>query len=68
MAKNDLLNNIRIYQFCALDLNLYLDNFPTDENAVDDYCKVSAKLLIMKKIMAHLEISEMHFMNVLKNG
>ncbi|NME84086.1 spore coat protein CotJB [Clostridium sp. SM-530-WT-3G] len=44
MNKYELLNSIRIYQFCALDLNLYLDNFPTDENAIDDYCKVSAKL------------------------
>lgn len=44
MNKNDLLNSIRIYQFCALELNLYLDNFPDDKNAVEDYCKVSAKL------------------------
>lgn len=44
MSKEDLLNNIRIYKFCAVDLNLYLDNFPEEENAVEDYCKVSAKL------------------------
>ena len=44
MNKSDLLNSIQIYQFCALELNLYLDNFPEDNNAVEDYCKVSAKL------------------------
>ncbi|MDO5516096.1 MAG: spore coat protein CotJB [Clostridium sp.] len=44
MAKNDLLNSIRIYKFCAVDLNLYLDNFPEEKIAVEDYCKVSAKL------------------------
>ena len=44
MSKSDILNSIQIYQFCATELNLYLDNFPEDRNAVEDYCKVSAKL------------------------
>ena len=44
MNKNDLLDSIRVYQFCAVELNLYLDNFPEDKNACEDYCKVSAKL------------------------
>ena len=44
MSKIDLLNSIRIYQFCAVELNLFLDNFPEDKNATEDYCKVSAKL------------------------
>lgn len=44
MEKNDLLNSIMIYQFCAVDLNLFLDSFPEDKNASEDYCKVSAKL------------------------
>ena len=44
MTKKDILNSIRIYHFCAIDLNLYLDNFPEDKNATEDYCKVSAKL------------------------
>lgn len=42
-SKDDL-SNIMIYQFCAVDLNLYLDNFPDDENAREDYKKVSCKL------------------------
>lgn len=44
MNKNELLKCIQIYQFCAIDLNLYLDNFPENQNAVEDYCKLSAKL------------------------
>lgn len=44
MCIKDLLNNIRMYQFCAIELNLYLDNFPNDKNAREDYEKVSCKL------------------------
>ena len=44
MYRDDLLEKIRIYQFCAVDLNLYLDNFPDNQDAKEDYCKVSAKL------------------------
>lgn len=44
MYLDDLLEKIRTYQFCAIDLNLYLDNFPDNQNAKEDYCKVSAKL------------------------
>lgn len=40
----DLLNTIRMYQFSAVELNLYLDNFPNDKNAIEDYEKVSCKL------------------------
>ena len=40
----DGLKNIMMYHFCAVDLNLYLDNFPDDENAREDYKKVSCKL------------------------
>ena len=32
-----------MYQFCAIDLNLYLDNFPDDKNAREDYKKVTCK-------------------------
>lgn len=44
MNPKDMLKSIRVYQFCAVDLNLYLDNFPDDKNARDDYNKVSCKL------------------------
>ncbi len=41
---NDLLSSIQVYQFCAIDLNLFLDNYPDNTNAKEDYCRVSAKL------------------------
>ena len=44
MHAKDALDTIRIYQFSAIELNLYLDNFPDDKNAKDDYDKVSCKL------------------------
>ena len=43
-AQENLMESIRIYMFCAVDLNLYLDNFPDDENATEDYKRVSLKL------------------------
>lgn len=43
-SAKDLLNTIRIYQFSAVELNLYLDNFPNDKNAREDYEQVSCKL------------------------
>lgn len=44
MNPKELMNSIRIFQFCAIDLNLFLDNFPEDKNAREDYNKVSSKL------------------------
>lgn len=44
MYANELLNNIRKYQFYALELNLFLDNFPDNEQANEDYKIVSCKL------------------------
>ncbi|NFI93137.1 spore coat protein CotJB [Clostridium botulinum] len=44
MYEKDLLDSIRIYQFSAVELNLFLDNFPDNENAKKDYDIVSAKL------------------------
>lgn len=44
MYLDDLLDKIRIYQFCAIDLNLYLDNFPDNKDATEDYRRVSSKL------------------------
>ncbi|AGF56932.1 MULTISPECIES: spore coat protein CotJB [Clostridium] len=44
MNQKEALNSIRVYQFCAVELNLYLDNFPNDKNAMEDYNKVSCKL------------------------
>ena len=44
MHKNDLLNDIRKMLFYCVDLNLYLDNFPTCEKAAEDFDIMSAKL------------------------
>lgn len=44
MNKHECLNTIRKLQFFALDLNLYLDNFPDCKNATDDYKVISSKL------------------------
>lgn len=44
MNKHECLNVIRKLQFFALDLNLYLDNFPNCKNATDDYKVISSKL------------------------
>lgn len=45
MDKKNLLENIRRYQFYAVELNLYLDNFPNCSDAIEDYDKVSNRLL-----------------------
>ncbi len=45
MSENTtLLENVIIYKFCAVELNLYLDNFPKDAEACEDYERVSRKL------------------------
>ena len=44
MNKHECLNAIRKLQFFALDLNLYLDNFPNCKNATDDYKVISSNL------------------------
>ena len=44
MSQNDLLNEIKKYQFYAVELNLYLDNFPNNKKAKNDYKIISEKL------------------------
>lgn len=44
MHKNEYLDKIRKLQFFALDLNLYLDNFPTSEKAKHDFEVISCEL------------------------
>ena len=44
MNELELLNEIKKYQFYAVELNLYLDNFPNNEEALNDYNKISKKL------------------------
>lgn len=45
MNKHEILNVIRAYQFYAVDLNLYLDNYPDNEEAKKDYGIISKKLV-----------------------
>ena len=35
MCENDLLDEIKKYQFYAVELNLYLDNFPNNKKATN---------------------------------
>lgn len=50
MCEKKLLDEIKKYQFYAVELNLYLDNFPNSREALSDYKRISAKLdLIIKK-------------------
>ncbi|MGG7177876.1 spore coat protein CotJB [Clostridium paraputrificum] len=44
MNQYEYLDKIRKLQFCAVELNLYLDNFPGCENATEDYKVISSKL------------------------
>lgn len=44
MYDRDLLKKIMKYQFYAVDLNLYLDNFPDCKEATNDYQEISCKL------------------------
>lgn len=44
MCREEHLELIMQLQFYAVDLNLYLDNFPTNSKAVEDYKFISSKL------------------------
>ena len=49
MKKNETLESIQKYLFYALDLNLYLDNFPENKEAREDYKIISCKLMMLVK-------------------
>ena len=44
MNSYSLMNNIRMLQFAAIELNLYLDNFPENKEATKKYKEISPKL------------------------
>lgn len=44
MYDNPLVIDIMKYMFYAVDLNLYLDNFPENSKATKDYKMISEKL------------------------
>lgn len=44
MKRHEYLEKIQKLQFATLDLNLYLDNFPTCKEAIKDYEAISCEL------------------------
>lgn len=44
MSLNKLINSIQKLQFAAVELNLYLDNFPNNKEAKKKYEEISCKL------------------------
>lgn len=39
-----LMENIQMLQFAAIELNLYLDNFPENKEATKEYKEISRRL------------------------
>jgi len=46
----DLLKRIQELEFAAVDLNLYLDNHPENQQALIDYNKITEELKKLKKM------------------
>lgn len=44
MNRMELLKKIMKYQFYAVELNLFLDNFPSNKEATKDFSEISSKL------------------------
>ena len=44
MSREELLEKIMQNQFYAVELNLYLDNFPNNKKAIEDFEVVSSNL------------------------
>ena len=47
--KKEILNRLLEYQFACIELNLYLDNNPHDENALDSYNTYLRKFMQTKE-------------------
>lgn len=45
-----LLDKIRELEFAAVDLNLYLDNHPTNQQALMDYNTIAKELMEYKRL------------------
>lgn len=50
ISRSALLRKIQELGFYAVDLNLYLDNFPNDEKALRDYNMASNQLRRLKNL------------------
>lgn len=55
MSREDLMKKIKNLEFTGVELTLYLDNHPTNQQAVADYNMVSQELDKYKKMY------EMHY-------
>lgn len=49
MRRWELFGKIRELEFAIVDINLYLDNHPENQQAVDDYNKFTQELMNLKK-------------------
>lgn len=47
--RKKMLNKIRELEFAAVELNLYLDNFPNNKKALADYNMFTKQLMCLKK-------------------
>ncbi|SHJ80870.1 spore coat protein JB [Clostridium amylolyticum] len=50
LDKHELMKRIQEIGFYAVDLNLYIDNFPEDQQAVKDYKAISNALNNLKRV------------------
>jgi len=48
--RNDLLRQIQEVEFALIDLNLYLDNYPENQQALVDYNMLTQKLMELKNM------------------
>jgi spore coat protein JB len=46
----DLLRKIQELEFAAVDINLYLDNHPENQKALNDYNRISEELKQLKRV------------------
>jgi spore coat protein JB len=46
--KQMLLDRIRAYEFCAVELNLYLNSHPGNQRALNDYNTFSRQIAALK--------------------
>lgn len=50
MTCSEMMNRIRELEFAAVDLNLYLDTHPANQQALMDYNTVTQQLKELKKV------------------
>lgn len=49
VSRVEMLRKIQQLEFAVVDLNLYLDNHPTNTKAIDDFNKFTEQLMNLKK-------------------